>query len=123
MKPVKQPLNFLLSVSEHTLDNFRLIHMSAAANLRKEIAILIDKLIDELVQVELAQWFKENDREGLKRALETEEDALTWAKRMMRGGGEILPRPRMSPEEAKAHRVASVMKCQRRNIAEGKCEK
>ncbi len=44
-----------------------------------------------VVMVELALWFKGQDRQSLLKALETEEDALTWAKRMIRGGGEILP--------------------------------
>jgi hypothetical protein len=103
----KVRLNFLLGVPESTLDNYRLAHMSAAANLRKAMLETMDQLIDEMMTAELALWFKGQDRQSLLKALETEEDALTWAKRMIRGGGEILPRPRMSAEEARKHRVES----------------
>jgi hypothetical protein len=121
MKPEKKDspirLNFLLGCSEHTLDNFRLVRMSAAANLRQELLALVDKLVDERVQIELALWFKENDRETLKRALETEESAAEWANRMIRGGHEIV-RLGSNPQ---AHRDAA-MRYQRANIAEGRCK-
>lgn len=115
-------LNFLLGCSENSLDNFRLSRMSEVANLRKELHTVFDKLIDEMIQVELALWFKTHDRQALQRALETEEDAETWARRMIRGGGDILPRLRMDPEEVSKHHVESVMEYQARNISAGKCQ-
>jgi hypothetical protein len=110
-KPEVRP-NFLLRCSENTLDNFRLERMSAAANLRKELHAVLDKLIEEMLQVKLALWFKETDRAALKRALETDEgasmeDILAWARREIRGH-DILPRLRMDPEERrKRHREAA----------------
>jgi hypothetical protein len=115
------PINFLLTCSDKSLDNFRLAHMALAANLRKDLLAIVDQLIDENTQIALALWFKLNDRETLKRALETEEDAMTWARRMIRGGGEILPRLRMDPGEARKHRRESSKKYQAANIAAGKC--
>jgi hypothetical protein len=124
-KPEKKsapiPLNFLLGCSATTIDNLRLAHMGLAANLRKELLLLVDKLVDEMVLIELALWFKENDREALKRALETEEDAATWAKRMIRGGHDVLPRWRKYADPTQAHRIAA-QNYRQRNIAEGKCE-
>jgi hypothetical protein len=96
--------------------------MGLAANLRKELLSLVDKLVDEMVQIELALWFKENDREALKGAHEAEESIDAWARRMIRGGHDILPPSRMEPEEARAHRVRSVRKYQQRNVSEGKCK-
>jgi hypothetical protein len=115
------PLNFLLGCSEVSLENYRLARMSEAADVRKQIAKLFDKLRETDLLVQLALWFQQMNRTELKRALETEEDAAAWAKRMIRGGEAILPRLAMPPEEAKAHRVKSSVKYQQRNTAEGKC--
>jgi hypothetical protein len=115
-------LNFLLGCSQTTLTSYHLARMNEAANLRKEIQKLLDKLREADLLVQLSLWFEHNDREALKRSLETEEGAEEWARRMIRGGGDILPRLRMEPEEAKAHRVKSSVKYQERNIAQGKCQ-
>ncbi len=112
------PLNFLLGCSEVDLDSFKLARLSAVANLRNELQAIMDKLIDEMTQASLASWFKEMDRPALKRALDTEESALEFAKRMIRGGGDIIPRICLNPGQA--HRTAAVT-YQKRNIAEGKC--
>ncbi len=122
-KPEKQnssqvPLNFLLGCSQQDLDSFQLARLAAVANLRSQLQETIDKLIDELMQAGLAAWFRKNDRETLKTALETEESALEWANRMIRGGGEIIPRICLEP--GKSHRIAA-QTYQARNLAEGKC--
>ena len=109
-------MNFLLGCSEATLDNFRLVRMASAANLRKELLSLVDTLVDEIVQIELAEWFKENDRETLRRALETEESVEAWARRMIRGGHEIERLGR----DPQAHRTAALT-YQKRNMAAGLC--
>ncbi len=116
--PVKVPLNFLLGHSQADLDSFMLARLAAVANLRSEMQDIMDRLIDELTLAGLASWFRETDRESLKRALETEESALEFAKRMIRGGGEIIPRICLNPGQA--HRTAAVT-YQKRNIAEGRC--
>jgi hypothetical protein len=54
------------------------------ANLRHELHAILDKLIDEMVQAALAAWFRANNRETLKHALENEETAIRWAARMIR---------------------------------------
>lgn len=115
------PLNFLLGCSQTTLDQYRLARMSEAAHLRKQIQELFDKLREVDLLVQVALWFGENDRHALKRALESEEDAVTWANRMIRGGGNVLPRLRMDLEEAREHRRESAKNYQQRNISEGKC--
>jgi len=112
------PLNFLLGCSQADLDSFKLARLAAVANLRNELQATMDKLIDEMTQASLASWFKEMDREALKRALDAEESALEFAKRMIRGGGDIIPRICLNPGQA--HRTAAIT-YQKRNIAEGKC--
>jgi hypothetical protein len=71
---------------------------------------ILDKLREVHLLVQLSFWFEQNDREALKQALETEEGATDWARRMIRGGGDILPRLPMDPAEAKAHLVQSSIK-------------
>jgi hypothetical protein len=109
-KTLSVPLNFLLGCSEQSLDAFELARLARVANLRKQLIETIDELIDESAVIRLVSFFRMNDRETLKRALENEEDALTWARRMIRGGGEIVPRIRGYSESY-----------QKRNIAAGKC--
>jgi hypothetical protein len=116
--PPQVPLNFLLGCPPQDLDSFQLARLASAANLRSELQATIEKLIDELLQAGLAAWFRKNDREALKNALETAESAMEWAKRMIRGGGEIIPQVCLEPGQA--HRIAA-QTYQSRNIAAGKC--
>lgn len=115
------PLNFLLGCSDQTLANYRLARMGEAADLRKEIQRLLDRLREVDLLVQLALWFEENDRRALRRALETEEDASVWAKRMIRGGHDILPRLKMSEEEVREHRRESSKRYQKKNVSAGLC--
>jgi hypothetical protein len=73
-------------------------------------------------QAALASWFKAQDRQTLKHAIENEESPLDWANRMIRegqrSGEELLPLPSLPPGAA---HLAAALKYQERNIAEGKC--
>jgi hypothetical protein len=120
-KTLDVPLNFLLGISKESLQEYRLARMNAAANLRRQLLETIDQLIDEMLLVELAKWFEGQDRQSLFRAIASEEQAITWARRMIRGGGEILPRLRMSEEDARRHHAESAVRYQEANISEGKC--
>jgi RNA polymerase-binding transcription factor DksA len=91
------PLNFLLGCSQTSLQDYRLARMAEAAAVRKDIQALFDKLREVDLLVQLTLFFEQSDREALKNALENEEDAATWARRMIRGGGDILPRLKMDP--------------------------
>lgn len=116
------PLNFLLQCSQDDLGNIELARLAEVADLRAQLLVIVDRMVDNLSQAALARWFKDNDRESLKRALETEESALEWAKRMVREGQrkpeELLPLPAMEPSTT--HRAAAI-RYQERNLAEGKC--
>ena len=78
--------------------------MEAAANIRSELHAILDRLLDEMNQAALAMWFGQMDRPTLKSALENEETALEWGRRMIRGGEEIIPRLSLNPGQA--HRTA-----------------
>lgn len=116
------PVNFLLTCSETTLASFQLACMNQAANLRKEITVLVERMVDELAKASLATWFRSAAREMLKRALDNPEDALEWARERIRNDGrksqELLPLP--PAEQGAAHRAAA-LQYQARNISEGKC--
>lgn len=117
-------LNFLLGGSDADLDSFELLKLSNVADLRKELHGILDRLVEEMSQAALARWFLLNDRKALKCALETEEDAIAWAKREIResqrSAAELIPRPSL-PIGA-SHRAAA-LRYSERNISEGKCEK
>jgi hypothetical protein len=70
----------------------------------------------------LAGWFRSIDRNALKAALENHEDALTWAKRMIREKQrrpeELIPSPTLPPGAA---HLAAALRYQQRNKEEGKC--
>jgi hypothetical protein len=123
--PVKPlPLNFLLGCGQHDLDNFELARLAEVANQRKELHAVLDRVIDAMTQAALAAWFKAQDRQALKHAIENEESPMEWARRMVkerqRTAEELLPRAALEP--GVAHRAAAI-RYQERNVAEGKCMK
>ena len=124
------PVNFLLSVSSATLADFELKKLSDVANLRSELLALLDKYVEEVAQAGLIQWFRTQDRESLKSAIEHPPDVTLWAKEQIRKQGRKdaeeqgeLPSPslfRPSLPPGAAH-LAAATRYAERNIAEGKC--
>lgn len=119
------PVNFLLTCSESTLENFQLMRLAVVADLRKELTAIVDQMVDEMAKAALAAWFRNTDRDALKRALDNPEDVLEWAKEQIRNegrkGAELLPMPPPDPEAIKkSHRIAA-RTYQLRNMADGKC--
>lgn len=53
------PWDFLLSASRTSLQSYELTRLSHAANLRKEIGILLDQWLDENACAMLARWLME----------------------------------------------------------------
>src|SRR5690242_14867309 len=81
------PLNFLLGCSNEALGQFELVRLGDVADLRKELHAVLDRLIDSTAQAALAAWFKAQDRQSLKDALENEPSAMEWAKEQIRKQG------------------------------------
>jgi len=120
------PLNFLLGCSQGELSNFELARLAEVADLRKELDLILDRVIDQMSQAALVSWFKVQDRQSLKHAIENEEGPRERAKRMIRegqrSGEELLPLPAMSPDLVRASHLANNIRYKQRNNAEGKCQ-
>jgi hypothetical protein len=118
------PLNFLLGSPQNALGDFELARLAEVADLRSELHAILDRLIDAMSQAALASWFKAQDRQTLKHAIENEESPIEMAQRMIWEGQrseeerELFPLPSLPPGAA---HLAAAMRYQERNIAEGKC--
>jgi hypothetical protein len=116
------PLNFLLGCSQSALSSFELARLAEVANLRKELHVILDRMIDQMSEAALAAWFRETDREMLKRAIENPDDVMAWAREQIRNEGrsekELVPRTSLAPGAA---HLAAAMRYQERNVAKGLC--
>lgn len=125
----EMPINFLLSVGDGMVGEFELARLQAVANLRKELHVILDKLIDEQSQAAVAAWFRHMDRNALKAAILNPPDPVERAKRQQRRkeGRPEVPEPMPSPSlfrpslEPGAAHLAAAIRYQERNLAEGKC--
>jgi hypothetical protein len=55
-RSAQPPWEFLLSASKNSLQSFELSRLAYAANLRKQITVMIDQWIDENTAAMLARW-------------------------------------------------------------------
>jgi hypothetical protein len=124
--PLAAPLNFLLGCSDADLASYQLARLAAVANLRSQVHELLDKMIDEMGQSALAGWFRGQDRETLKNAIESPEQAIaritTQAVAQIRAGQrseeELIPLPPLEPGAA---HLAAAIRYAERNRANGLC--
>jgi len=124
--PPAPRLNFLLGCSDGELSGFELARLAEVANLRTDLHVILDKLIDEMAQAALAGWFRQTDRQTLMGAIQSPEEhsaeILAWAKERIKNGqrGEEELAPRTSLAPGAAH-LAAALRYQERNVAEGLC--
>ena len=57
---VTPPWDYLHQASSPSLESFELSRLNHAANLRKEIATLLEQWIDEMAEALLARWLRED---------------------------------------------------------------
>lgn len=123
----KARLNFLLGCSDTDLGSFELARLAEVANLRSDLHMILDRLVDEVAQAALAGWFREIDREKLCRAVtaspqENLAEIIASAKEQIRNQGrskeELVPHPLIPLDRA---HLAAVLRYQERNIAAGLC--
>lgn len=65
-RPSQPPWEFLLSASRNSLQSFELSRLDHAANLRKEIAALLDQWLEENAAAMLARWLMEQRERSAK---------------------------------------------------------
>jgi hypothetical protein len=115
-------LNLLLGCGESALADFELARLGAVADLRKQLYSVLDMMIEQTAQAMLARWFRDSDRESIKRALDSEESPMDWAIRLIRERGqskeELVP---LAALPAGAAHLTASLRYAERNLSEGKC--
>ena len=91
------PWEFLLSASRNSLQSYELSRLSHAANLRKEIAALLDQWMEENSAAMLARWLIEQ-RERPSQAHEAPDSSAALRKPHSHGASDnVLPDRAASP--------------------------
>jgi hypothetical protein len=116
------PLNFLLAHSDSALADYELKKLADVANIRDELLVLLDRYVEEMAQAGLVRWFRGQDREAIKHALENPDDVLARAREQVRDGQrsdeELIPRALLPPGSA---HIAASLRYQAKNVARGLC--
>jgi hypothetical protein len=116
------PLNFLLTCSENHLGEYELNKLAEVANTRQEMHEVLDRLVDLMGQASLVRWFRAQDREAIKHALDNPDDVIEIAKERIRAGQrsdeELIPRAVLPPGSA---HLAAALRYQKRNLEQGLC--
>src|SRR5262249_53674055 len=99
------PINFLLGCSEASLNNYSLARQGEGADLRTQLHVVLDNLIQQTALAMVAEWFRSIDRNALKQAIESPDDVMEWAKEQIRlqgraAEGDVLPIPALPPGAA-----------------------
>jgi hypothetical protein len=99
------PWSFLHNASEPSLESFELSRLNHTANLRKEIAALLDEWIEEAAEALLARWL----REDRKLTPESGEplNILPQPELPFAPPQSIAARPRQSERRLRSRRVSS----------------
>lgn len=72
------PLQYLFECSGAILGEYEISRLNRAANLKKELRAMLEKIVDNLVQAEFARWMLEHREElcGMAVSLEVGEKPL-----------------------------------------------
>src|SRR5215469_7533489 len=133
--------NFVLTCSDDTLANYELARLAQFSDLRSEMQVLIDRMVDTLSQAAVVAWLRTIDRQELTRQLLQSPDAsideiLARAREEIRNQGRSqeetkeagpMPspwgvRPQLPPAVARARTSARSLNWSNENIAKGKCQ-
>jgi len=72
------PLRYLLDCSHAILGEYEMSRLNRAANLKKDLRAMLEKIVDNLVQAEFARWMLEHGEElrGMAVSLDVGEKPL-----------------------------------------------
>ena len=59
-RPANPPWNYLHDASASSLESYELSRLNHAANLRRELTVLLDQWIEDTAQALLARWVRED---------------------------------------------------------------
>jgi hypothetical protein len=68
---IAPPIDYLHSTSRSSLQSFELARLNHAANLRREIAVLVDQWLEETAEAMLARWMLDHHGSLREPALST----------------------------------------------------
>ena len=83
------PLDFLAKCSIRSVEEYMLARENHAANIRKQLRIVIDELIDEATEAAFARWMLAN-RDEVRKAMSVEEVPVLDGRSTGRGVAEEL---------------------------------
>lgn len=66
------PVSYLFDSSKQMLGEYELSRRNHAANLKKQLRVLVDQIIDDAVEAEFARWMLDNREELCFRSVSLE---------------------------------------------------
>jgi len=116
MTRIVPPIDYLQNASRSSLESFELARLNHAANLRREIAVLMDQWLEETAEAMLARWMLENHGSLRQPSLSVAESLRT----LKDPGASPLPRSPEAPAEIRSapphfaetrHRITRTFGC------------
>ncbi len=95
MRRIVPPIDYMQNASRSSLESFELARLNHAANLRREIAVLMDQWLEETAEAMLARWMLEHHGSLRQPSVSTAESLRT----LRDPGAAPLPNTPETPDE------------------------
>lgn len=80
---LKIPVSFLFHSSSMTVSEYELSRLNLGANLKKQVRVMLDQIVDNMVEAQFARWMTDN-REELRSTI----DALHLGEKVFNARGD-----------------------------------